>query len=308
MMTIVLLSLLTTTASPPTIVDLKFFPLGTGWDHRFPGIFAAYQTHFNPFAPHGRWHLAHCFKRRQFWRRMLLILTWSGSWLFVAFWLLGEVLPKTQTSSVSSRWFWQEAFMGHLPCGVLENWALRSNSAPAFQVFTLVWREIFIWFLPPNTDCIWSCEYWSLSWLPQDSHLRRRWPALPKPSRAHPRGWALPEQSAYLRDMLPHVGMGRDPLGMQNCTHLLPVGGQEQSLLHWQLQRGLQGSGYSEHEAKEEITFNVFMGRQMADTKHRWLRFWLHDCFSIWAKVSNSLWLYFLITEETHNAMLDPVR
>lgn len=36
------------------------------------------------------------------------------------------------------------------PWSVLENWALRSNSAPTFQVSALVWREISIWFLPPT--------------------------------------------------------------------------------------------------------------------------------------------------------------
>lgn len=35
------------------------------------------------------------------------------------------------------------------------------------------------------------------------------------------------------------------------------------------------GPGCSEHRAKEETTFNAFRGRKAADTKHRWLRFWL---------------------------------
>lgn len=99
----------TTIASPPTIVSWRFFPLGTEWDHRFPGIFAAYQLQFSPFAPWRRLHLAHCFDRKQLWRWMLQLLTQSESWLFLAFWSLGEVLPKTQTPSVSSWWFQPEA-------------------------------------------------------------------------------------------------------------------------------------------------------------------------------------------------------
>lgn len=69
--------------------------------NRFPGIFAAY--HMQLRSTCAIWNAtfgSSCFERKQFWRKLLLLLTWSASWLLVA-----SDYRNCQTHSESSQWF-----------------------------------------------------------------------------------------------------------------------------------------------------------------------------------------------------------
>lgn len=166
------------------------FSLGHRMGSQFPGIFAAYQDAVKSVCTIEKVTLGSLFWQRTVVEKNAAVThTEWISWLFLAFWSLGEVLPKTQTPSVTHGDFNQRLLW--VTCLCFEELGCEKWLAPAFRVSTLVRVQIFIWFLlpPPNTDWMWS---WVLeSQLANDSYLLWSWLCLPKPSLAHPWAWAL---------------------------------------------------------------------------------------------------------------------